>query len=423
MYRKRLYRYYIYFISILFLGCNQDQKQLPPLNETFLKNDKKPFGSYVAYHHLKDLYSDRYIETINKSFDVTWKDLSEYNNDIGHSLYILITKNLVLNETEAEAMVSYIKNGNDLLLSADFIDNELLDRIDCREYRDSEIVAEVAGTMNETSLRLYHPQLDSIHKFGYYYYPFLNSFAEYDSLNTKILGYNQAEQANFLLLFIGKGRLYINAAPRAFSNYFLLTGNNYKYFDNVLSYVRSDPKNIFWDEYYKSKSFRKKNPGSGSGTSRTSFSSFNVINKNPPLLWAFWLSVITILLFILFNIKRKQRIINEVKPNTNTTVVFTETVGRLYLEKKNNKNIAEKMITYFYEHIRNKYFMNTDKVTTVFLDTLSRKSGVEYPAVESLFSTIKSFQNKEEISDKELLLLNRQMQNFNKLKADARKNI
>ena len=107
MYRKRLYRLCIYCISILFLGCNQGQKQLPPLNETFLKNDKKPFGSYVAYHHLKDLYSDRYIETINKSFDVTWKDLSEYDNDIGHSLYILITKNLVLNETEAEAMISY----------------------------------------------------------------------------------------------------------------------------------------------------------------------------------------------------------------------------------------------------------------------------------------------------------------------------
>ena len=419
MYRKQLYRWGIYAMLLLLTGCNGQKIHLPSLNETFLKNDKKPFGGYVMYHHLKDMFSDQYVETITKPFDVALNDIREYDNGTGHSLFILITKNLVLNDKEAGAMVSYIKEGNDLLLSADYIDNELLEKIDLSEYRDSEIIREVAGKMNETYLRLNLPQAGSVREFKYYYYPFLNSYEEYDSLNTRVLGFNQAGKPNFLLMFIGKGRLYLNAAPRAFSNYFLLSGNNYKYLDDVLSYVRSDPKNIYWDEYYKSKSFRKRNPDSGSGMDRTSFSSFNVINKNPPLLWAFWLAVITILLFILFNIKRKQRAINEVRPNANTTLVFTETVGRLYLEKKNNKNIAEKMITYFYEQIRNKYFMNTDKIDNTFIDILSKKSGVEFAMVESLFDTIKTVQDREEISDKELLSLNRLIQNFYKLKPNA----
>ena len=64
------------------------------------------------------------------------------------------------------------------------------------------------------------------------------------------------------------------------------------------------------------------------------FSSLSVIRQHPPLLWAFWLGIVGLLLFIFFNVKRKQRIINVVKPNVNTTVNFTETVGRLVSSEK-----------------------------------------------------------------------------------------
>jgi hypothetical protein len=405
-------------IAFILYGCTQHhENHLPSLNETFFKNNKKPFGSFVAYHHFKNLFNGRYVETINRPFDEAWNEMKEYSTNSRYSLYVLITKNLAVNDNEADAMLTYIKEGNDLFISADYIDRELLDKINCQTDRDSEIIREVAGKMNETYVKINRQQQDSA-GFKYYYYPFLNFFTEYDSLNTRILGFNEMSKPNFILLFMGKGRLYLHAAPRTFSNYFLLSHNNYKYLDDVLSYLRTEPKNIFWDEYYKNKSFRRKGNGSGNGnqTDRKAFSSFNVINSHPPLLWAFWLSVITILLFILFNIKRKQRIIHEIKPNSNTTVVFTETVGRLYLEKKNNKNIAEKMITYFYEHIRNKYFMNTARINDEFMNVLSRKTGVEEAIVQNLFNTIKSLQSREDISDTELLSLNRQIQNFYKNK-------
>ena len=66
--------------------------------------------------------------------------------------------------------------------------------------------------------------------------------------------------------------------------------------------------------------------------------------KHPPLQYAFWLSLLLLLLYILFAGKRMQRIIPLVKPNENTTVTFTETIGRLYLQKKDNKNIANVLI-------------------------------------------------------------------------------
>jgi hypothetical protein len=236
------------------------------------------------------------------------------------------------------------------------------------------------------------------------------------------MGVNEAGKPDYIIKFIGKGRLYLHAAPRAFGNYFLLTANNLEYLDNVLSYLRLEPKNIYWDEYYKTQTINRKKKTSGSNgksgdDDKDKFSSFNVIKQNPPLLWAFWLAVITLVLYVLINIKRKQRVISEIKPNTNTTLTFTETVGRLYLQKKNNKSIAEKMITYFYEHIRNTYFLNASPVNNEFLNSLSRKSGVPVDVTQKLFSTIDAVNTNNNVNDIELLQLNELIQNFYKNKS------
>jgi predicted nucleic acid-binding protein len=110
-------------------------------------------------------------------------------------------------------------------------------------------------------------------------------------------------------------------------------------------------------------------------------------------------------------------VISEIKPNTNTTLTFTETVGRLYLQKKNNKSIAEKMITYFYEHIRNMYFLNASQVNNEFLNSLSRKSGVPVDVTQKLFSTIDAVNTNNNVKDIELSQLNELIQNFYKNKS------
>jgi ribosomal protein L33 len=123
------------------------------------------------------------------------------------------------------------------------------------------------------------------------------------------------------------------------------------------------------------------------------------------------------LLFVLFNSKRKQKIINVIKPNSNATLAFTETVGRLYYQHKNNRRIADKMITYFYENIRNKYFINTTHINTEFINSLSGKSGLAPGEVSILFNIIKNIQLNEIVTDEELLELNERIDNFNNYKS------
>ncbi len=409
--------YHLFLAGILcgFISCVRNKISLPPLTETYRRTDKQPFGTFIAYNQFHHLFGDRYVENITTPFDEEWKNIKEYSTDKKYSLYFLVTKNLVLNYSEVKAFLDFVKAGNDLFISADYVDPRLLENINCNTERQEEIMHELKGDMHETHVGMFFGDHFNTPSYSYYYYPFLNSLSGYDTAFTRVLGTNENNVPNYIVLFAGKGRIYLHVAPRIFGNYFLLTKDNYKYFENVISYLRSDPKNIYWDEYYKSSnSARRRN--NNPSAAEDDFSTLHVISQHPSLLWAFWIAVTGLLLFIVFNVKRKQRIIPVVKPNVNTTVTFTETVGRLYFQKKDNKHIAEKIIVYFYEHIRNKYFISTSNINDEFINSLSGKSGVPLEKTRQLFSLIEQIQASDKVDDIEILKLNTDVENFYKNK-------
>lgn len=411
---KIFVKYSLFFLLIfsVFCGCIQTAKQIPSLNESYRKTDKSPFGSFIAYKGFQSEFPDYWINIADGPFNKTWDHLKQRSPD-KYSLYFLISKNLVLSVEEVNAMIEYVKAGNDLFISADYIDNKLLDAVYCSLNRKGEIVNEVNGKMHDTHVSMFYGNDFKAPKYSYYYFPFLNYFSSYDTAYTRVLGVNEINLPDYVVLFAGKGRLYLHVAPRIFSNYFLLTKNNYHYFKYVTTYLRSDPQYIYWDEYYKdfSSTKNKKNL-----SNNDQFSSLEVIKENPPLLWAFYIGLAGILLFVLFNIKRKERIIPIIKPNSNSTVAFTETIGRLYLQQKDNHNIAQKMITYFYEYLRKKYFINTSVINKKFINSLSRKSGVSIIETNELFLLIGKLQSQEYVTDEELLELNLKMETFKKNK-------
>ena len=69
---------------------------------------------------------------------------------------------------------------------------------------------------------------------------------------------------------------------------------------------------------------------------------------------------------------------------------------------------------YFQEHIRKQYFLNTSHVNDEFITTLSRKSNVPIETTAALFTLVNQLQDAPEISDEQLLFLNRQIDIFYK---------
>ena len=416
----KIFLKYSFFFGIMltvFCSCHQNEKQIPPLTESYRKSDKLPFGSFIAYKGFQAEFHNYWINVAERPFTETWDDLKNDSAN-NYSLYFLVTKNLLLSSDEVNAMVEYVNAGNDLFISADYMDEKLMKALYCSTGRKNEIISEVNGNMKNTYVSMFYGNDFNTSKYGYYYFPFLSYFNSYDPSITRVLGVNELSLPNYIVIFSGRGRIYLHLAPRIFSNYFLLTKDNYQYFENVTAYLRFNPQFLYWDEYYKEfSSTRNKN----SLSRGDQFSSLHVINQNPPLLWPFYIALAGLLLFILTNIKRKQRVIDTIKPNKNSTLEFTETIGRLYLQQKNNKNISEKMITYFYEYLRKKYFINTSVINPAFINSLSGKSGAPQNETENLFTLIKNIQNQEEVKDEDLLILDLKIENFKKIKTDGRK--
>lgn len=379
-------------------SCNFRQRALPDLKETFSKKDKNPFGGYVFFNQLQQIFYRNNIYVEKQHFEGSWQGISDTA-----SLYIVVSKNLYLTEEAQKTMLGYAASGNTLFISSENIDSTLMDSLGCKA---SQLFGnnESLESMKYTALSL-DTNFYTAASFGYFYYPMVSYFSAYDSATTNVLGTNENGKANFIEIFFGRGKVYLHSEPRALSNYFLLQKKNYLYLQSLFAFTGRTPEHIYWDDYYNKRNYP---------SSKNSKNAIQLLLQYPATAGAFWLAILLLALYVLFGGKRRQRIIITKPPVANTTVAFTETVGRLYLQKKDNRNIAGKMIVYFQEHIRKQYFLNTSHINQEFVITLSRKSGVAEETTSALFELIKHAQEGGGVSDEQLLFLNRQIDIFYK---------
>ncbi len=348
---------------------------------------------------LQEAYPDKYYQQKKQGFS----DLN-YEIEDNASLYYMTGKNLYLNELEAEDMMSFVQRGNTVFLSVRNIDTTLLEKIGITQMSVPLYYEAAPFQYADTKVRLSSSEFDGVDtSFSYFYFPFLNSFFKTEAPHVRVLGYNNFGAPNFLVYYTGKGKLYLHGDPRALSNYFLLHDNNATYFKQVLALLPAKPEHIYIDDYYSRQTYKP---------AQRKSSLFGFIFDNPPLLWAFLILSGSFLLYIFMNGKRRQRIIPIKKPVTNATVSFTEAIAGIYRKNKDNKNIAEKMITYFYEDIRTRYFISTAKLDQDFMETLSRKTGNSLAATKDLFYIMKMIQDLDEVSDEILMDLNHKLQNY-----------
>jgi hypothetical protein len=99
-------------------------------------------------------------------------------------------------------------------------------------------------------------------------------------------------------------------------------------------------------------------------------------------------------------------------PSKNTTLEFVKTVGNLFYRTKNHKNIAHKKITYFLNHIRTHYRLDTSHFDEEFREKLEKKSGKPREDVDALVTLIQKLEQQMEVSKQELLALNQKIDVF-----------
>jgi len=225
-------------------------------------------------------------------------------------------------------------------------------------------------------------------------------FSRFDTSKVTVLGRNQRGDANFIKYSFGKGSLYILPNPQLLSNYSLINPAGADYAAKALSFL-PPAKLLIWDEYQ-----------TRGNTANASI--LRVIFKHAPLRWAYYIALVSILLFVLFEIKRRQRIIPVIAPLLNSSVDFVKVVGKVYYQQRDNKDIAAKKISYLFEFVRTAYRLKTGTLDESFIDDLVHKSGATEEAVLQLVTLIKNIKNGYQVSDAQLISLNKQIEHFYK---------
>lgn len=354
------------------------------------KKDKKPYGGFVLYAQLRSLFPGASIAAYRKT---PYHQLNNFNGS--HTAYLLLGNSIQPSKTDLAEYKNYVQKGNYIFLSAMVLGQVIPDSFKLTVNRKIALLPQ-----DSTSINFVNDRLKTATNYTFKKFTIDEYFSKFDTANSIVLGTNNSRQANFIKIPFGKGAFFIHAAPLCFSNYFMLHNNNAAYTATALSFLPANLSHIYWDEFYKL-------GPEGEGSPLRFFLS------NLYLRWALRLAVIGMIVFVLFEMKRRQRIIPVILPLRNTTLDFVKTVSTVYFNQKDNAGIAHKKMNYLMEFIRNKYHLQTHLLDDDFISRLSGKSGVSKDEITKLIYLLNQT-TKGSMSDAGLLQLNQYIDQFYK---------
>ncbi len=355
---------------------------------TLSNKDKIPYGTYVLYSVMDELFPEQeIIETREPVYNFLENDTSL----LAH--YIFIASQLNFDSNDINRLLDFVSTGNSVFISAQYMYSlwPLLDSLHV-QVRDT-----MTWTTHDSTMIFTNPRLNT-QPYCFRKLPG-GGFFEADSLaNVTVLGKNGLGGANFIKASHGEGVFYLHTVPLAFSNYYVLNDSTSDYAFKALSYLPPD-RPVVWDEYANQGRKDEK-------------SMMRVIMAQPAMRWAYYIIIFGMLLFVIFEGKRRQRVIPVIRPLRNTTLDFLNVVSRLYFQKQDHKGIAHKKIIFFLEQVRSQYHLPTNRLDDEFVETLSQKSGYPLDKTKYLIWKISQTEKQNSLVVDDLMKLNDEIENF-----------
>ena len=315
---------------------------------------------------LPDYFPAARIENISRSFRYTSIDNSMLYHGDSAALLVMIGLEYYISDEEWVKLKAFANSGNEIFILCSTLDGKLAKSFNCHLNggEESEPLTKYnTGKENITALSLLP---DTNKHYGYKGRSITGYFTDYklaaedslasqnstssdDNSNTEVTISKRPDTIgratngpDFMRYKVGAGHITLHAAPLVLSNYFLLQDGNRAYLDSIWHSFPSNISSIYWNEYYKRS---------------TEGSDLGVLFRYPSTRWALIIAISVLIIYVIFGLKRRQRIVPVIKPMENASVSFVETVGRLYFNKGNHANLAEKMIQHFLEWVRTYYYI------------------------------------------------------------------
>ncbi|MBO3116618.1 DUF4350 domain-containing protein [Winogradskyella sp. DF17] len=395
--RSKIALYVIGAVILLMMIAEVTKPKAINWRDSYSASDKIPLGCYVMFNEL-ETFSDQPILTSEESI---YQYLKQVDTTTKKTL-VFINNRIYFDAEESEALLNFVNKGNTVFLSSTYFYGNVMDTLNIAIQRQYSNLFKATSSHHFTSphLQEFNRNFEDVIENSH--------FVSVDTLNTTILGRvttvdeddTEITNPNFVSVNYGdsNGQFLLHSNPFAFTNYHLLKGNE-DYAAAILSFL---PKQqIIWDNNYKS-------------GRKIITSPLRYILQNTALKWAFYISMLGLVLFVLFRGKRTQRIIPVIDKLENATVDFTRTIGELYYQHGDFSNIIEKKIEYFLEFTRTNYYLNTANLNLAFIEKLAIKSGNTKEDSRILVDYLVYLKSKNTHTEEELIELNKKIEQFTK---------
>ena len=378
---------------LIFLEANQKD----PVNwyPSYSITDKIPQGTFVFYESLEKVAK---VEQVN----IPPFEFLEDTTTTG--TYFFLNASVGIDAAELNKLLKWVEKGNTAVISASYISYPLLDTL--KITNDQKIRKN--GLEN---IPQYNFANKDLRREKYYEFNRDHTLEYFDSLNgkqQKVLGIakvkndNSAQNdslANFVESKFGEGRFLLHSSPQAFTNYFLLEGENFEYAEKFLAYLDLQ-ETIYWDNHYKNGKIIHTSP-------------LYILLSNRYFKWAYYFVIIATILFIFFEGKRKQKSIPVVDPLRNQTYDYTRTIARMYLDQKDYRTIAQKIRDQFFIFLQKEFKINV-KEQKNYRQLIEQQTKISSEEIDLLFDQIKALEVKPSVTKKDIEALNRLIIQFKK---------
>lgn len=396
---------------------------------TYANNDTRPYGTYISYDLIKDIFDKGNVKMTRRSIPHNLKDSLEnyfyydydddyisynryydyddydeedfeeedFSNKYDHitltdtTSYVFINDRFQADDRDVKYLLDFVGIGNNVFISAETFSFRLMDTLGLKA---------VDRTDREDSIytMIDYPQKKYIIKSLSY-----GTKLTVDStfrLPSRVLAQSSKNDTVFMQIQYGKGSFYLHTVPTSFVNVNVLDLDKYDFPFRSLSYLPRSNK-IIWDEYQ---------------TQGPIDSVFSEVSDKAPLRAAVLIILVGLLLFMIFRAKRIQRAIPIVKAPNNSSLEFLDTISNLYYEKRDFTALIKKRHAYFLDFIRKNYYLTTENINQEFIKSLSAKSTVDENDIKQIFDLYQDVdQDNVHISNDAFLRYNNLLERFYKV--------
>ena len=417
----------VWMVSLLF-GQSTDWK------EVYHKESSIPYGGHVISEMLKKSSSDSAFYTIDSKIT---ESISLDTIPNGSS-YVFLGSRHFLDSSEVDFIKSFVAQGNDAYVISkrqnvtllnelvtyeiDFIEN--LDgefeffTTPMNHFRDSTAWANISWPSNEGSDALSEDfemtwivdQVPTLHSWRY----FKSGIKTKEGDPVLKIGELDDDNANCIIINHGEGRFILHSTPELFSNYFMCDPLAFEY-ANVFFKDVGDGM-ILWDEDNRNFQDTRGNADDFDDSYEAEEGALSFILSQQRLRAAWYIMLLSVVLYLLFGARRNQRAIPVLVKNANTSIRYSETVGQIYMQQKDHRSLANLKMKLFLAFIRDHYNIKTtandSEGQQKLIKLIAIKASVSIDHVERIFSQKNGIIAASEIRVEALIKLHRHLEYF-----------